>query len=155
MPLHRPYPKQAIQMLVNKHVRKEPDRFFATIDGARNKLLHGDDPEDIERELDFKWDRLSDALGKATWAALASTLVNISAASATQVEQLAIIRTNTFTHFHVASTVEISMGATHADPANPQIEEFQPGFEFNMTVTEHPRVPEQTEASQEEAPPGS
>lgn len=135
-PLHRPYPKQAVKMLVEKHVRGEPDHFFALIDEARNRLLHGDDPKEIERELSIKWEKISDSLGKATWAALLSTLINITAANATQAGKLALIETNTYVPYHVTVASDISMGVAHADPANPQIEEFQPDFQLDMIVHE-------------------
>jgi hypothetical protein len=137
IPLHRPYPKQAIKMLIEKHVRTEPQRFFAVIDDATNRLLHGDDPENIARDLDASWDRLSDSLGKTTWAAILGVLVNIAAPTATEGQKLNLLESNSFMHYHVTSRTEISMGAAHADPNNPQIEEFLPSFQLNMIVSEH------------------
>jgi hypothetical protein len=139
-PLHRPYPKQAVKMLVDKHVRGEPDRFFQLIDEARNRLLHGDDPTEIERELDIKWEKISDSLGKATWAALVDTLIkNITATGATEAGKLVLMEANTYVHYHVTIGADMEMGAAHADPANPQIEEFQPDFQLNMIVQEGPK----------------
>ena len=136
-PLHRPYPKQAIKMLVDRHVTGKPDRFFTLIDEARNRLLHGDDPLVIEQELEIKWEKISDSLGHATWAALFSTLSNIAVINATEAPKLDLLRTNTFVHYDVSIVADISVGATHADPSNPQIEEFQlPDFKVSMNVQE-------------------
>lgn len=137
VPLHRPYPKQAIKMLVDKHVTGQPDKFFALIDEARNRLLHGDDPAIIEAELKIEWGRISDSLGKATWVALLSTLMNLVSINMTEAGKLDIIETNTFVHYDVGLTSDISVGATHADPANPQIEEFElPNFNVSINVQE-------------------
>lgn len=147
VPVHRPYPKQAIKLLINKHVTGEPDRFFALVDEARNRLLHGDDPDVIERELNVPWKHLSDGLGKATYASLISTLLNNSAANASEKREISLIHTNTFTHYDVIVAIEGAMGCSHADPANPQIEEFDPKLDVKMLVGEHPN-PQQANSDQ-------
>lgn len=136
VPLHRPYPKQAVKMLVDKHVKGEPDHFFALIDQARNKLMHGDDRKKIERDLNIKWEAISDSLGKATWAALISILIKTANTNATEPERLKLIISSTYLHYHVMTTSDISMRVSHADPSSPQIEEFQPSFEVDMIVEE-------------------
>ena len=136
-PLHRPFPKQAIKMLVDKHFTGKPDQFFTVIDVARNRLLHGDDPLVIEQDLNIKWDKISDSLGHVTWAALFSTLSNIAVIDATEAPKLDLLRANTFVHYDVSTAADISVGATHADPSNPLIEEFEPpGFKVSMNVQE-------------------
>lgn len=144
-PLHRPYPKEAIKILVENHVKGEQQQFFELIDKARNGLLHGDDPKEIERRLDVKWSKLSDSLGKTTWAALRSVLVTNAAAKIDEPETLAFNETNTFTHYTAGITTRGSMSANHADPANPQIEEFHPGIQINMIVKEKPENPSDVE----------
>jgi hypothetical protein len=140
-PVHRPYPKQAIKMLIEKHVRGDDrQRLYTLIDNARNRLLHGDDPRDIERDLGIEWGKLSDSLGKATWAAILTTLVNIDAAHATERRRLAMIDVNTYLHWEVTVVSDMSMGATHVDPSNPQIEEFWPNFKLDMIVKDRDEV---------------
>jgi len=90
VPLHRPYPKQAIAMLIEKHVKGQSGEFFSRIDEIRNRLLHGDDPVEIERALNMKWEEVTDALGKATWAALLSNLISTTAAHAVAPGKLAL-----------------------------------------------------------------
>ena len=100
-------------------------------------MLHGDDPAIIEADLKIEWGRISDSLGKATWVALLSTLMNLVSINMTEAGKLDIIETNTFVHYDVGLTSDISVGATHADPANPQIEEFElPNFQVSINVQE-------------------
>lgn len=134
VPLHRPHPKQAIKMLVDKHVKGQPDKFFELIDEARNRLLHGEDPAAIEQDLKVGWTTISDALGKATWTALLSNLVNDATSGG--VGKLDLIQASTFMHYDAVAVANITAGANHADPANPRIEEFQPDFTINMNVME-------------------
>jgi hypothetical protein len=134
-------------MLIEKHVKGQPGEFFARIDEVRNRLLHGDDPVDIEQALAFKWHELTDALGKATWAALLSNLVNMTAANAAAPGKLAIADTNTYAHYEMNVITDMSMRVKHADPANPQIDEFQlPNFKLDLIVKDHDEV---------EPPPGA
>lgn len=143
VPLHRPFPKEAIQMLIQKHVTGQPEGFFKLIDEARNRLLHGEDPREIERDLKIKWGDVSDSLGKATRAVVLSVLLNIAAAHVTEARKLAVVEANTYAHYEVVLTTDMSMGVTHADPANPQIEEFAPdGFKVNMIVRDPDEVDE-------------
>lgn len=145
VPLHRPYPKQAIQMLIKKHVTGYPDEFFRLIDEARNRLLHGEDPKEIETGMAIKWEKITDSLGKATWAALLSALVTITAANATERGELELAETNTFAHYEVVAVSDITMGVAHADPAHPQINEFQPDFTLDMIVRDSDEIPRGSE----------
>ena len=137
VPLHRPYPKQALKMVIEKHVRHDPDHFFKTVDEARNRLLHGADDKAIEQDLGIKWEKLSDNLGKVTWVSLLDTLGKITMETSDKETLLALIETNTFVHYHVTIRTDMIMSGNHLDPANPQIDEFQPKFELNMIVNEH------------------
>ncbi len=135
-PLHRPFPKQAIQMLIQRHVTGQPDEFFKLIDEARNRLLHGEDPTEIEQALKVNWEKVSDAIGKATWAAICSNLLNLVKASAIEGEKLSLVETNTYAHSQVILTSSVSMGVAHVDPSNPQIEEFEPSIKLDLVVSE-------------------
>lgn len=146
-PLHRPFPKQAIQMLIQKHVTGQPEELFKVADEVRNWLLHGEDPKEIERDLKMKWEKLSDALGRATWGAILSTLLNIAAANVTEPEKLALAKASTYVHYEFFVTSVMSMGAAHADPANPQVEEFEPDMKVSLVVKEREEVEERQQDS--------
>lgn len=147
IPLHRPYPKQAIKMIVEKHVSNDRDEFFRIIDGSRNKLLHGEDEKTIEKDIGLKWEKLCDMLGQVTWLSLLDTLGRITMETADADTELVLSKTNTFVHYHVATKVNAIMTGNHLDPLNPQIDEFQPQFEWNMIVKEH----EKKEQEQQDA----
>ena len=141
VPLHRPYPKQALKFLIEKHVRENSEHFFKTADEARNRLLHGEDDEIIERELGVSWEKLSDGLGKVTWAALLDTLSQITMKTPPEDANLDLTQANTFVHYDVTLTTDMTVGAHHANPDDPQIDEFQlPTFELNMVVNEHEKI---------------
>jgi len=141
VPVHRPYPKQAIRELILKHVKGEPEKAFELWDKARNALLHGTDPKEIQGALGFSWQWLSDSLGKAVWAAFLAYLVNLVAASASERGSLALAEANTYAHFEMTVTSDMAMGAAHKDPDSPKIEEFQPDFKLEMNVQEQPDPP--------------
>ena len=147
VPLHRPYPKQALQMLVQKHVGEDHARFFKIMDEARNRLLHGEDRKVIERELDVGWEALSDDLGKLTWIVLLDTLRQITADGSPDGVTLEFLQSNTFVHYHVEMGTEAEFGAHHADPANPLIDEFQPNLEIKMIVNEHENKGQQSKTN--------
>jgi len=128
-------------MLIEKHVKGQSGEFFSRIDEIRNRLLHGDDPVEIERALNMKWEEVTDALGKATWAALLSNLISTTAAHAVAPGKLALAATNTYTHYEMHAITDISMQVKHADPANPQIDEFQlPDFKLDLIVKDRDEV---------------
>jgi hypothetical protein len=45
---------------------------------------------------------------------------------------LALFDVNTYTHYDLIVHTDMSMGAAHRDPNDPQIEEFQPSFELTL-----------------------
>lgn len=144
VPLHRPYPKQAIRMVIEKHVKPDPLLVFEKLDDARNKLLHGVDRKGIEQDLGVPWEKLSDKLGKITWLALLDTLAGqmMSVSAEAGREKLALIDVSTYTHYQVNMRTDLIMGAHHANPADPQIDEFMlKGFEITMTVNEREKEP--------------
>jgi hypothetical protein len=147
VPLHRPYPKQAIKMLIQKHVTGQPDEFFDRIDEVRNRLLHGEDPKEIARAMNFEWQSLTDDLGRATWAALLSHLMTLTAAHATEPGRVAVVQFNTYAHRELIFVSDMSMGATHADPANPHIDEFRPDFKLTLNVKDREELEAEARAA--------
>lgn len=141
VPVHRPYPKEAIRLLIEKHVQGEPHRLFEAIDKARNLLLHGEAPHEIEREVGAEWDALSNSLGTATRAAIVSTLANLATAhEETGSVKLSLNNVSSYTHWETKIVTDMAMPGGHADPANPQIEEFWPTFKLEMNVQSRDEV---------------
>lgn len=69
-PLHRPYPKQAIQQLFGKFVKDPTDIFYRHATEARNMLMHGDEVSAVEQKLGIDFAKLVDHLGRLAWAAI-------------------------------------------------------------------------------------
>ena len=112
------------------------------MDDARNKLLHGEDKEKIEQDLGVPWEKLSDDLGKVTWFALLDILGHLMIAASSENIDLALVEASTFVHYHVTMRTDLIIGAHHANPSDPQIDEFMlPGFEVNMIVNEDEKGP--------------
>lgn len=137
VPLHRPYPKQAVKILIEKHLTRDPDVFFKQMDEARNRLLHGDDQKLIEQDMGVDWGTLSDRLGRLTWLSLLDTLRKITMEHSSR-ETVAIVQTNSYLHYDVILRSDLTIGVHHVNPLEPQIDEFQlPGLEISMVVGEH------------------
>jgi len=69
-PLHRPYPKQAIEQLFMKYVSNDPDVLHKRATSARNMLMHGDEVRAIEAALAIDFSALVDHVGALAWIAL-------------------------------------------------------------------------------------
>ncbi len=75
---HRPFEKQAIEMLLNKTGLPEPlidDLFY-----VRNNLLHGEPREKIEatmksRDSNFEFHKIIDSIGKTAWTVILNAFV--------------------------------------------------------------------------------
>lgn len=142
-PLHRPYPKQAIQDLIVVRTRGNPKKVFSVLDKIRNALMHGSDSLDISRELEVDFQKLTDLLGRIVWAELLGSFK----VGPGQV-RLFMMEPSTFAHFvcQVRGEVEIG-GMPGADPTNPRLEDY-PLPTINLEIMETP-----LEAAQEESRP--
>lgn len=69
-PLHRPYPKQAIEQLFARTVTDDDDTFYRHASEARNRLMHGDEVHTIEASLNVDFTKLVNALGRFAWTVL-------------------------------------------------------------------------------------
>jgi hypothetical protein len=76
-PLHRPYPKQAIDQLFSKYVNDEPEVAYQRSNDARNMLMHGEEVTSIERELGIEFTDLVNQLGQFAWVALLNQFVPV------------------------------------------------------------------------------
>lgn len=142
VPLHRPYPKQAIRMVIEKYVKDDPHQFFDKVDKARNKLLHGEDREQVEQDLGLPWEDLSNGLGKVTWFTLLDALSRQIRKESSEHPKVDLIHVRSYPHSHVVMQTDLIIGSNHANPADPQIDEFMlPGLEIDMIVSEHENDP--------------
>jgi hypothetical protein len=69
-PLHRPYPKQAIEQLFYKYCPSDQDVFYRRATDARNMLLHGDEVRAIEAALQIEFADLVDKMGELAWVSI-------------------------------------------------------------------------------------
>lgn len=63
-PLHRPYPKQAIEQLFSESGAAE---LYSRASTARNMLMHGDEMTAIEEALQIEFPGLVNDMGKLAW----------------------------------------------------------------------------------------
>lgn len=117
--LHKPYPKQAIQQLLEKRVKGDWLKLFTILDKVRNSLLHGDYPDEIEKTLSINLIAVTDHLGKVVWAALISSF-SLPAGT----HKFSFIQPKTFSHMKLSMLADLSIGSSQADPNNPKIEDF-------------------------------
>ncbi len=56
--------------------------------------------------------------------------------------ELALLNVSSYAHHHVVLRTDLILGAHHANPADPQIDEFMlAGVEISMVVDEHEKGP--------------
>jgi hypothetical protein len=69
-PVHRPYPKQAIQALLKSVEEGADGETFERLDKTRNSLMHGLTLKEIEESLPQPHEQIVDILGRLLWKAL-------------------------------------------------------------------------------------
>lgn len=69
-PVHKPYPKQAIQALLIAVDKECDDVMFKRLDRTRNGLMHGNTMEEIESDQTEGNRHIVDTLGNLVWKAL-------------------------------------------------------------------------------------
>jgi hypothetical protein len=70
-PIHRPYPKQAIQHLFSKYVKADWEASFKCLNHVRNRLMHADDVASIEQDLKISLTDVVNDLGLLAWNVIA------------------------------------------------------------------------------------
>lgn len=124
-PLHRPYPKQAIEQLFSRYVAKEPKVIYERYNAARNMLMHGEETASIERELGIKFPDLVDELGKLAWWALVNQFT-----PALREGRPEFLQTNRYVRMNVSGMAHIQTAFVpnfeNPDPAN------FPGITFTL-----------------------
>jgi len=120
-PSHRPYPKQAIQQLIEQTVSDDPAGFFNSANSIRNAIMHGDATEDIEKSLGIELSDIVDSLGQAAWMALLNTFK----------EDLSGLLNDEPLHFkltdkyaHQTLTASLNLKVYSSNPNEPNLDEL-------------------------------
>lgn len=115
-PMHRPFPKQAIEQLIKKVVKVDPEKLYASLSKIRNALLHGDDTDEIEKALLVDMSKLVDILGKVVWVSLINSFK-----PPTDSNGFAFLKANMYSHRKIVTTAVMKLGSG-ACKDNPEIE---------------------------------
>ena len=124
--MHRPYPKQAIEQLINKVVKDDPEKLYTYLSKIRNALLHGDDTDEIEKSIPIELSKLVDILGKVVWVSLISSFKPPSDS-----QGLAFLQANRYCHNKIVTTAIMKLGSG-VSKDDPQIESVA-----NVNITMH------------------
>lgn len=127
-PLHRPYPKQAVQQLFERYVPqgKGPDEFYKRASDARNMLMHGDEVKSIEQALGIEFSELVDQMGELAWVSLINQFI-----PALVGKQPVFIQTNRYVHMTMTGTAVMQVGFSPSFD-NPDPAQF-PKVQISMT----------------------
>jgi len=129
-PLHRPYPKQAIEQLFLKYCAEEPEEFYRRANDARNMLMHGEEVEAIEAALSMPFSDLVDQLGRLAWISIlnqfAPTLVGRS---------VQLMQTNMYVYMNLTGSAHIQVGFI-PNFDNPDPSHFP---DIKLTIDNSPR----------------
>lgn len=120
-PIHRPYPKQAIEQLFAKHVKDDWKVAYGTTSEIRNRLAHGDAVADIEAALKVKLDDIVNRLGKLAWVAIINQFMPVLAG-----KQVQFAQTNIYVHTSMMAGVHMQVG-------------FKPNFD-NPDAKDFPKI---------------
>jgi len=130
-PTHRPFPKQAINQLIDRLVLDKPDEAFGRFLDVRNKLLHGEEIRDIETALSISMPDVVDEIGQVAWKALLYSFG--SAVDGTR----DFLQVNSYTHKVLRYKCYLIVGAG-ADPDNPRVEDL-PSIQISLITKEAPQ----------------
>ena len=120
-PTHRPYPKQSIEALFSEFVQNNSEGFFGKANEVRNRIMHGDSLEDIEKNLGAKVEDLINGLGKIAWCALYKKLMNRIDGSISK-DKISFLIAEKYAH--ATATLISRIFFSGADPDNPNLSEM-------------------------------
>ena len=124
-PLHRPYPKQAIEQLFARYCSDPDDSFYRKAIQARNMLMHGDDVHLIEEATDVDFSELTNHLGQFAWI----VILNQFAPSLVGKTPM-FLQVNGYVRYNLAGAAHINIGF-HVNYDNPNPVHF-PKVEMSM-----------------------
>jgi hypothetical protein len=124
-PLHRPYPKQAIEQLFSKYITDDAAEAYDRLNTARNMLMHGEETATIERELQIEFTELVNRLGALAWVALLNQFVPVLLN-----KKPTFLETNQYVRMNLSGWARIQT-AFVPNFANPDPKHF-PDIKFTM-----------------------
>ncbi len=114
-PLHKPFPKQAIESLLKKNYAKKPDqKTIEQLFEIRNRLMHGEFIEEIESDLKISMQNINDHLGNFIWVGIVSAFKYSQESKVT----LDLFDPSTFSKFQEVAGVTAILGNGALDPLN-------------------------------------
>lgn len=121
-PLHRPYPKQAIEQLFDKVVTDRPEHFYTVAADARNMLLHGEEVSAIEAKHKIEFPLLVNHLGQLSWCAIINQFGPVLTG-----KKVYFCQTNSFVNYSITGSAYVQIGFVpnfdNPDPAHfPKVE---------------------------------
>lgn len=121
-PTHRPYPKQAIRLLMEQTMPEGGSELFELASEIRNAVMHGEDVEVIEASKGVELNDVVNKLGGLAWTALMNAFLRTPEARKAVGPKLSFLRTNMYTH--QVLSMKVHMLAYSADPDRPRLSEF-------------------------------
>jgi hypothetical protein len=131
-PLHRPYPKQAIEQLFLKYCPTGPDLFYRRAIEARNMLMHGDEVRAIEAALQIEFPDLVDHMGELAWTSIMNQFVPVLIGKTPL-----FLQTSRYVHMSVAARGYMRVGFI-PNFENPEPSHFP---KIDVTIISTPRRP--------------
>lgn len=123
-PLHRPYPKQAIEQLFHKVINDHPAAFYAVASDARNMLLHGEEVTAIEAKHNVEFPVLVNHLGQLAWYAILNQF-----GPAIVGKKVYFCQTNSFVNYYITGNALVQIGFV------PTFDNPDPAFFPKVEVT--------------------
>jgi len=140
-PLHRPYPKQAIEQLFHKYVTNDPEVLYKRANDARNMLMHGEEVPAIEAALEIDFSTLVDHIGALAWTAIVNQFIPVL-----MNKRPSFLQTSRYVHMNMSGAAHMQVGFV-PNFDNPDPAHF-PKVEFSMIPAERqppeslPRAPQ-------------
>jgi hypothetical protein len=147
-PLHRPYPKQAIEQLFTKYGPSDDGKLYRRATEARNRLMHGDETEAIEVALDIDFADLVNDVGKLAWFSIFNQFTPNLIGT-----QPMFLQTSRFVYMNLSGSAHMHIGIT-PNFDNPDPAHF-PKVEITMTSTPRPIPQEQKKEIDKPSSPSS
>lgn len=134
-PLHKPYPKQAVDHLFRKYVPKNANLFYEHASEARNMLMHGEEVPAIEAAIETPFHELVDAMGHLAWTAICNQFIPVLKGTKPY-----FLQVNKYVGTNVTAVAHMQVGFNEIDLANPDPEKF-PKINASIKVMDKPIPP--------------
>jgi hypothetical protein len=118
VPTHRPYAKQAIQLLFQRTVKGDHARLYEVANDFRNAIAHGEDLTAVESKHKVEIDKLVNSLGQLARAALVNHLSKELVTRAGGPVTLPMLETNMFAHQDLRMRLHLVVKSSNPDEPN-------------------------------------